>query len=40
MAFVVATRKLHELPQWVKVSKVFKNDSDRPFLKRTGITES
>jgi len=38
MTFVVATRKLEQLPQWVKVSEVFKSDSDRPFLKRAGIT--
>ena len=39
MTFVVATRKLEQLPQWVKVSEVFKSDSDRPFLKRAGITD-
>src|SRR5882762_3373807 len=37
MTFVVATRKLEQLPQWVKVTDVFKSDSDRPFLKRAGI---
>jgi len=39
MTFVVATRKLEQLPQWVKVTEVFKTDSDRPFLKRAGITD-
>jgi hypothetical protein len=39
MTFVVATRKLAQLPQWVKVTDVFKSDSDRPFLKRAGITD-
>ena len=39
MTFVVATRKLEQLPQWVKVSEVFKSDSDRPFLRRAGITD-
>ncbi len=39
MTFVVATRKLEQLPHWVKVSEVFKSDSDRPFLKRAGITD-
>lgn len=39
MTFVVATRKLEQLPQWVKVSEVFKSDSDRPFLKRAGIKD-
>jgi hypothetical protein len=33
MTFVVATKKLGQLPQWVKVSEVFKSDSDAPFLK-------
>ena len=37
MAFVVATRKIAALPQWVKVSEVFKTDEDAPFLKRAGI---
>ena len=39
MTFVVATRKLEQLPQWVKVSEVFHTDSDRPFLRRAGITD-
>lgn len=39
MTFVVATSKLEQLPQWVKVTDVFKSDSDRPFLKRAGITD-
>lgn len=38
MAFVVATRKLEQLPQWVKVSDVFRDSSDMPFLKGAGIT--
>lgn len=38
MAFVVATRKLEQLPQWVKVTEVFKTDSDAQFLKRAGVT--
>lgn len=37
MTFVVATRKLEHLPQWVKVTEVFKSDSDAAFLKRAGI---
>lgn len=37
MTFVVATRKLEQLPQWVKVTEVFKSDSDAAFLKRAGI---
>jgi hypothetical protein len=38
MTFVVATRKLEQLPQWVKVTDVFKSDSDAPFLKRAGVS--
>jgi hypothetical protein len=38
LAFVVATRKLEQLPQWIKVSDVFKSDSDAPFLKEAGVT--
>lgn len=38
MTFVVGTRKLEQLPQWVKVTEVFKTDNDAPFLKRAGVT--
>lgn len=38
MTFVVATHKLEQLPQWVKVTEVFKADSDAQFLKRAGIS--
>jgi hypothetical protein len=38
MTFVVATRKLAQLPHWVKVSDVFKNDSDAPFLRRAAVS--
>lgn len=37
MTFVVATRKLEQLPQWIKVTDVFKTDNDAPFLKRAGV---
>lgn len=37
MTFVVATRKLEQRTQWVKVSDVFKTDEDAPFLSRAGI---
>lgn len=37
MTFVVATRKLESLPHWVKVTDVFKTDSDSGFLKRAGV---
>lgn len=39
MTFVVATNKLARLPQWVKVSDVFKENSDGLFLKRAGVNE-
>jgi len=39
MTFVVSTRKLEQLPHWVKVSEVFTTDSDTPFLKRAGIAD-
>src|SRR5262249_25500829 len=38
MTFVVATRKLERLPQWVKVTDVFKSDSDAAFLKQAGVS--
>lgn len=38
MTFVVATRKLEQLPQWVKVSDVVKTDNDAPLLKRAGVS--
>ncbi len=37
MTFVVATKKLEQLPHWIKVSEVFKTDEDAPFLARAGI---
>lgn len=39
MTFVVGTRKLEQLPHWVRVTEVFKTDSDAPFLKRAGVTD-
>ena len=39
MTFVVTTRKLEQLPQWIKVSEVFKTDSDAMFLKSAGVTD-
>lgn len=39
MAFVVATKKLEQLPQWIKVSEVFKTDNDAPFLKQAGVLD-
>lgn len=37
MAFVVATKKLEQLPHWVRVTDVFKTQSDREFLKKAGV---
>jgi hypothetical protein len=39
MTFVVSTEKLAQRQNWVKVTDVFKSDSDRPFLKRAGVTD-
>lgn len=39
MAFVVATKKLERLPQWVKVSEVFKNNNDTTFLRQAGVKD-
>jgi hypothetical protein len=38
MTFVVGTKKLEQLPQWVRVTEVFKSDSDAHFLRRAGVT--
>ena len=38
MAFVVSTHKLEQMPHWVKVTDVFKTDSDTVFLKRAGVS--
>src|SRR5437867_3652307 len=38
MTFVVSTRKLAQLPYWIKVSEGFKTDSDAAFLKRAGVS--
>ena len=37
MTFVVATKKLERLPNWIRVTDVFKTDEDAPFLSRAGI---
>ncbi len=38
LAFVVSTRKLAAQPHWVRVTDVFKSDSDAEFLKSAGVT--
>jgi hypothetical protein len=37
LAFVVATQKLAQLPHWIRVTDVFKTDSDADFLKGAGV---
>jgi hypothetical protein len=37
MTFVVATKKLQRLPNWIRVTAVFKTDEDAPFLSRAGV---
>ena len=38
MTFIVTTKKLEQQPHWVRVSDVFKTDSDASFLKSAGVT--
>lgn len=38
MTFVVASKRLSRLPNWVSVTEVFKTDSDAPFLKKAGVS--
>ena len=38
MAFVVHSNKLAKLPHWVSVTQVFKEDSNKSFLKKAGVT--
>jgi hypothetical protein len=38
MTFVVATRKLEHLPNWVKVNEVFRTEGDASFLEHAGVT--
>ena len=38
MAFVVSSKKLAAIPQWVSVTDVFRETSDTPFLKAAGVT--
>jgi hypothetical protein len=37
MTFVVGTKKVARLPQWVRVSDVFRTGEDAPFLKQAGV---
>lgn len=39
LTFVVAAKRLAQLPNWVSVTDVFKTDSDAPFLKKAGIRD-
>jgi len=38
MTFVVSTKKLLNLPNWIKVTDAFSNDDDADILEKTGIT--
>lgn len=38
MTFVVASKRLERLPEWVSVTKVFATDSDGPILQEAGLT--
>lgn len=38
LTFVVSSRRLAALPNWIKVSEVFKTPSDAPFLRKAGIS--
>jgi hypothetical protein len=37
MTFVVATKKLARRANWIRVSEVFKNEEDAPFLAQAGV---
>ncbi len=39
LSFVIASRRLAAMPNWVSVTQVFKSDNDAPFLKKAGITD-
>ncbi len=39
MAFVVHTKKLAALGNWVSCAEVFQETSDKPFLKKAGVTD-
>ncbi len=38
MTFVVATKQIAKLPHWIKVTDVFKTNTDAEFLKSAGVT--
>jgi len=37
MTFVVASRRLASLPNWISVTEVFKTNENTPFLKKAGV---
>lgn len=39
MTFVVMTKKLASLPNWVRVSEVFREESNGPFLTKAGLKD-
>jgi hypothetical protein len=38
LTFVVSSRRLAALPNWIRVSDVYKTASDAPFLKKAGVS--
>ena len=38
LTFVIGTKKLAAMPQWVRVSEVFGSEDNGPFLQRAGLT--
>lgn len=38
MTFVISTKKLEQMPNWVSVSQVFQSDNDADFLRTAGVT--
>lgn len=38
MTFVVASKRLAQVPHWVSVTEVFESDSDGPILQKAGLT--
>jgi hypothetical protein len=38
LSFVISSRRLAALPNWVSVTAVFKSDNDAPFLRKAGVT--
>lgn len=39
LTFVMSSRRLAALPNWIRVSEVFKTAGDAPFLKKAGVSD-